>query len=82
MGDTPKGEKQILPLLKNFWSLNLCQALKSRGDSFSSCLSFLEGGGGEDWRGGKEDLKWKNKTKKKAAVELHVQMLQRKAKTR
>lgn len=66
MGDTPKGEKQILPLLKNFWSLNLCQALKSRGDSFSSCLSFLEGGGGGglERREGRPEVEKQNEKKK------------------
>lgn len=65
MGDTPKGEKQILPLLKNFWSLNLCQALKSRGDSFSSCLSFLEGGGGGglERREGRPEVEKQNEKK-------------------
>lgn len=55
---------------------------KQRGFIFFLSFFLGEGRGGKDWRGGKEDLKWKNKTKKKAAVELHVQMLQRKAKTR
>lgn len=40
---------------------------KQRG--FIFFLSFFLGGGrgGGDWRGGKEDLKWKNKTKKKSS---------------
>lgn len=39
--------------------------LKSFAEGVHFLSVFLSWGRGGDWRGGKEDLKWKNKTKKK-----------------